>query len=98
LVVSSGYFAIAGVHIYSNTIVGISTSPPANAHQGGDDADTDTGEDPEDGARGGLEVGRVEVAEVAPGQRCGDDDQQRGQDPLEGRLATHIHCRFWLLS
>jgi hypothetical protein len=46
----------------------------------------------------GLEVGRVEVAEVATGQRCGDDDQERGQDPLEGRLATHIHCRFWLLS
>ena len=35
----------------------------------------------------GWRLGRVEVAEVAPGQRCGDDDQQRGQDPVEGRLA-----------
>ena len=24
---------------------------------------------------------------MAPGQRCGDDDQQRGQDPVEGRLS-----------
>ena len=31
-------------------------------------------------------VGRVEVAEVAPGQRCGDDDLQRGQDPVEGSM------------
>ncbi|HJQ86993.1 MAG TPA: hypothetical protein VJ820_05965 [Propionibacteriaceae bacterium] len=46
----------------------------SNAYQGGDDADTDTGEDPEDGVPGGLEVEWVEVAEVAPGQRCGDDD------------------------
>ena len=32
----------------------------------------------------------VEVAEVAQGQRCGDDDQQRGQDPVEGRLAEWV--------
>jgi hypothetical protein len=88
LVVSSGYFAIAGVHIYSNTIDGDQYFTAANVHQGGNDADTDTGADPEDGARGGLEVGRVEVAEVAQGQRCGHDDQQRGQDPVEGRLTT----------
>jgi hypothetical protein len=78
------YFASAGVHIYSNTLVGINSSPPVTPIRAAT-MPTPTPEDPEDGARGGLEVERVEVAEVAPGQRCGDDDQQRGQDAVEGR-------------
>jgi hypothetical protein len=81
LVISSGYFAIAGVHLSSNLIVGINSSPPVTPIRAAP-MPMPTPEDPEDGARGGLEVERVEVA---PGQRCGDGDQQRGPDAVEGR-------------
>jgi hypothetical protein len=69
----------------SNTIVGINSSPPATAHEGCDDSDAHPGEDTDDGARHRLDGERVEVAEVTPGERGGDQYQQHGDDAVKGR-------------